>query len=76
MAQKEMVLKYMNENGSITTLEAFTKLYVCDLQKIIQLLRVDYNIKDEWIHKTNIYGKPIKYKKYYLGGNDDKNNNN
>lgn len=64
--QKSQVLRYLNENGSITTLEAFTKLYVCDLQKIIQLLRVDYNIKDEWIHKINIYGKPIKYKKYYI----------
>lgn len=66
MTQKEMVLKYINDNGSITTLEAFVKLYVCDLQKIIQLLRVDHNIKDEWIQKVNIYGKPIKYKKYYI----------
>ena len=66
MTQKQMVLKYMNENGSITTLEAFVNLYVCDLQKVIQLLKRDYNIKDEWVHKINIYGKPIKYKKYYL----------
>lgn len=64
--QKSQVLRYLEENKSITTLEAFTKLYVCDLQKIIQLLRADHNIKDEWIHKTNIYGKPIKYKKYYI----------
>lgn len=67
MTQKQMVLRYLNENHSITTLEAFTKLYICDLQKIIQLLRIDHNIKDEWIHKTNIYGKKIKYKKYYIG---------
>lgn len=67
MTQKEMVLLYLKENGSITTLEGFTKLYICDLQKIIQLLRQEYNIKDEWIHKTNIYGKKIKYKKYMLG---------
>lgn len=66
MTQKEMVLKYMNENGSITTLEAFINLYVCDLQKVIQLLKEDYKIKDEWVHKKNIYGKPIKYKRYYL----------
>lgn len=66
MTQKEMVLKYLKENGSITTIEAFVKLYICDLQKIIQLLRQEYNIKDSWIHKTNIYGKRIKFKKYYL----------
>ena len=46
MTQKQMILKYMKENGSITTLEAFVKLYVCDLQKIIQLLKKDHNIKD------------------------------
>lgn len=68
MTQKQMVIKYLKENGSITTLEAFTKLYICDLQKIIQLLKENYIIKDEWIHKKNMYGKKIKYKKYYLGG--------
>lgn len=68
MTQKQMVIKYLKENGSITTLEAFTKLYICDLQKIIQLLKENYIIKDEWIYKKNIYGKKIKYKKYYLGG--------
>ena len=67
MNQKQMVLKYLQENGSITTLEGFTKLYICDLQKIIQLLRQEYNITDEWIYKRNIYGKKIKFKRYMLG---------
>lgn len=67
MTQKQMVIKYLKENGSITTLEAFTKLYICDLQKIIQLLKENHIIKDKWIYGKNIYGKKIKYKKYYLG---------
>lgn len=67
MNQKQMVLKYLQEKGSITTLEGFTKLYICDLQKIIQLLRQEYNITDEWIYKRNIYGKKIKFKRYMLG---------
>ena len=66
--QKDMILRYLNEKGSITTLEAFTELYICDLQKNIQLLKQDYNIKDEWIHKKNIYGKSIKYKRYWING--------
>lgn len=67
MNQKQMVLKYLEENGSITTLEGFTKLYICDLQKIIQLLKKEYKIIDTWIYKKNIYGKKIKFKKYMLG---------
>ena len=66
MGQKEMVLRYLKENGSITTLEAFTKLFICDLQKIIQLLRKDYKISDAWIYKRNIYGRRIKFKNYFL----------
>lgn len=67
MTQKDMVKKYLLENKSITTYEAFTKLYICDLQKNIQLLRNEMIISDEWIYKTNIYGKKIKYKKYKIG---------
>lgn len=67
MTQKDMVRRYLLENKSITTFEAFTQLYICDLQKNIQLLRNEMNIKDEWIHKRNIYGKKIKYKKYTIG---------
>lgn len=69
MTQKQMVIKYLNEHGSITTLEAFTQLYICDLQKIIQLLKKDYDISSIWIHKKNIYGKRIKFKKYFVNGN-------
>lgn len=68
LTQKDMILRYLNEKGSITTLEAFTELYICDLQKNIQILRETYDIKDEWIHKKNYYGKPIKYKRYYIDG--------
>lgn len=67
MTQKDMVKKYLLENKSITTYEAFTKLYICDVQKSIQLLRKEMKINDEWIYKINIYGKKIKYKKYKIG---------
>lgn len=68
LTQKDMILRYLQEKGSITSMEAFTELYICDLQKNIQLLKQDYNIQDEWIHKKNIYGKPIKYKRYWIDG--------
>lgn len=67
--QKEIVLQYLQEHGSITSKECMNKLDICDLQKAIQLLREEnYDIKDKWIKKINKYGKPIKFKKYMLGG--------
>ena len=67
--QKEIVLQYLQEHGSITSKECMNKLDICDLQKAIQLLREEnYDIKDKWIKRINKYGKPIKFKKYMLGG--------
>lgn len=67
--QKEIVLQYLQEHGSITSKECMNKLDICDLQKAIQLLREEnYDIKDKWIKKINKYGKSIKFKKYMLGG--------
>lgn len=69
LTQKEIVLRYLEEHGSITSKECMDKLDICDLQKAIQLLREEnYDIKDKWIKKINKYGKPIKFKKYMLGG--------
>lgn len=69
MNQEEMVLKYIREHESITTLEAATKLYIMDLQSAIRYLRRKYNITDEWIVKTNMYGKKVKFKKYRIEEN-------
>lgn len=66
MTQKETMIRYLKEHKTITTLEAVTKLFILDPQKIIQQLRVKYNISDEWIHTKNVYGKSVKYKKYKL----------
>ena len=67
MTQKEMVLKYIREHGSITTLESMKKLLILDLQSIIRTLRNEgYDIADEYITKKNIYGTKSTFKKYYL----------
>ena len=65
--QKDVVLRYLKENGSITTLECMQKLFILDLQSAIRYLRQDgYNIKDRWISKKNIYGTTSTFKEYYL----------
>lgn len=67
MTQKEMVLKYITEHGSITTLESMKKLLILDLQSIIRTLRNEgYDITDEYITKKNIYGSKSTFKRYYL----------
>ena len=66
-SQKNRVLAYLEENKTINTYECYTKLYIVDLQKAIQLLRKEgYTISDKWIKKTNPFGKKIKYKEYRL----------
>ena len=66
-SQKNRVLGYLEENKTINTYECYTKLYIVDLQKAIQLLRKEgYTISDKWIKKTNPFGKKIKYKEYRL----------
>lgn len=64
--QKDLVLNYLKRNGTITTLECMQYLQVMDLQKIIQLLKEDYQIKDEWIKKTRSDGRKIRFKRYKL----------
>jgi len=70
--QKEEVLQYLEDHGSITALDGFLKLFVIDLAGCIRDLRKVYIIEDEWIHKTNFYGRQIKYKKYIYKGKKKK----
>lgn len=66
-SQKLRVLGYLEDHGTINTYECYTKLYIVDLQKAIQLLRKEgYTISDKWIKKENSLGKRIKYKEYRL----------
>tara|TARA_R100000329_G_scaffold35345_1_gene33204 strand:+ start:2071 stop:2343 length:273 start_codon:yes stop_codon:yes gene_type:complete len=67
MTQKETLLKYLKENGSITSLECVTKLFIIDLQGVVRDLKQDgYTILSHWIKKTNMYGQKKRFKAYYL----------
>lgn len=65
-SQKERVYEYIEEFGSINTLEAFKDLGVTRLSAVIFELRKLYDIADEWIYGTNRWGEPVKYKKYFI----------
>lgn len=68
MSQKEMILKHLEDFGSITTWEAYKDYGITRLSDRIFTLRKVYVITDEWEYGTNRYGKSIKWKKYILEG--------
>lgn len=70
MNQKEMVIKYINDFGCITSYEAYVDLGITQLAtRIKELKEQGYVFSYEWIVKKNRYNKTVRYKKYKLGGN-------
>lgn len=67
LTQKEMVSQYMQDNGSITTWEAFEKLGVTRLSEYIRQLRQERVVLSETIHTTNRYGAKIHYDRFWFG---------
>lgn len=63
---RDKVLNYMRENGSITTFEAFAELGCSRLSEYIRQLRLEYNIKCEWVTAKNRHGNKIRFKRFWL----------
>ena len=67
MSNKELVLKYMQDFGSITTLDAFKDLGYTRLSDAIYCLKKDgYNIGSTTECSKNRYGKKVYYSRYYI----------
>ena len=68
MTQLEAVIKYLENNGSITTYECCSELYITRLSaKIYELKhKLGYKFDEQWITKKNIYGNTSSFKKYIL----------
>lgn len=65
--QAERVLDYLRHNGSITTLEAFERLDILDLQGRIQTLkRNGVKIGDSPVKTKDRFGTPVQFKRYYI----------
>ncbi len=63
--QCERILRYLDEHGSITQMEA-NKLSIARLASRICALRQNgVEITDDWEIGTNQYGEPVHYKRYY-----------
>lgn len=67
MTQCEMIVKYMQDFGSITAMEAIKDLGVMRLaSRITDLRKSGYSIKKDVVTGKNRYGKTIYYVRYSL----------
>lgn len=67
MTQKQMILKHLQDYGSITSWESIQEYGATRLSGIIYTLRKEgYNITDEWVYTKNRYGMNTEFKKYIL----------
>lgn len=65
MTQNERIVEYINEFGSITTLEAFTDLGITRLASRIHDLTEDgYQFHRETVKAKNRYGESVHYTRY------------
>lgn len=73
--QKQIVLDYIREFGSITPVDAFKDLGVTRLAAVVCTLRRDgHDIHKEREHAYNRYGKKVRYARYSFG-RDERNEN-
>jgi hypothetical protein len=68
--QKDLILKYIHDFGSITSWEAYSELGITQVgARIFELKRMGYLFKKETVKKENRWGKLIPFDKYMLVGN-------
>lgn len=67
ITQRERVLRYLQDNNSITSWEAIKEFGATRLSAIIfDLKRKGYDFNEEWVTSNNRYGEPVTFKKYIL----------
>lgn len=67
LSQKDRIINYIREFGSITSWEAYQELGIMQLgARIDQLQKDGYAFVTEWGIEKNRYGEDIKFKRYYL----------
>lgn len=76
VSQKDRIINYIRQFGSITSWEAYQDLGVMQLgARIDQLQKEGYVFRTEWESKKNRYGENVSFKRYYLADMVAKNMN-
>lgn len=69
---QDRVLKYLQEEGSITSMDAIREFGATRLSAIIFNLKKDgYIIRTETETSKNRWGDKVTYARYFLEGDDD-----
>ena len=67
ITQKDRIINYIREFGSISSREAFIDLGIARLgARIFDLKKEGYKFKEEWESSNNRYNEKTEYKRYYL----------
>lgn len=67
ITQKDRILEYIRNFGSISSFEAYADLGITQLgARIDQLKKEGYQFRTEWETGQNRYGERTDYKRYYL----------
>lgn len=65
--QKDRILEYIRNFGSISSFEAYAYLGITQLgARIDQLKKEGFKFRTEWESNTNRFGEKTDYKRYYL----------
>ena len=65
--QREMILQYIEDFGSISSYQAYVDLGITQLASRVKELKEEgYQFNYRWIRKKNRYGKPVRFKEYTL----------
>ena len=68
MTQQDQILGYIETNGSITPMEAFSVLGITKLAtRVSEMREAGTDIIGEWESTKNRYGKTVRYMRYRLG---------
>ena len=67
MTQKQLVVKYIKDFGSISPMEAFSDLGITKLAtRVSELIRDGEKIKKQPEQRLNRYGKKCRYMRYTM----------
>lgn len=65
MTQREAIIEYITEFGSITPMQAFADLGITKLAtRISEMRKAGMDFKIETVSTTNRYGHTVQYAKY------------
>lgn len=67
ITQKEKIIKYIQDYGSISPFEAFADLGITKLAtRISEMKRMGITFKQKYESTKNRYGEKVRYMRYFL----------